>query len=342
MIRVPNWVGDVVLSLPALQALRRAFPAAELTAVAKPWVADVLEVTGVVDDMLLYRPRSGWQRVIDFLAVSRELRGRSFSAAFLFQNAFEAAAMAVAAGVPVRVGRVADGRRLLLTHPVSPPDDPDRHQSEGYLDLVRAVAEVDAVEFRPVSVSAAAVAAARERLNSAGAQGSPLVVVAPGARYGSAKRWPPDRFARVADGLIEVSGAIVVLLGSEVDRPVVSSVAANMSRRALDLCGKLSLAEAIGVISLADVVVSNDSGAMHLAAMCGTPVVAIFGPTNPSATGPMGPGHVVLHEPPGCYPCDHAVCPTDHRCMLAVSPARVQAAVESLLARAATEGGSAR
>jgi len=297
LVRVPNWIGDVVMSFPALQQLRAARPNVKITVVAKPWVADLVHVSQCADEVLVYSPRAGFSRITDFVQMVRNIRQRKCAVALLFQNAFEAAALAAAGGIPLRIGRARDGRRYLLTHPIAESRDPNRHQMHDYLDIVEQLAPGIEREFHPVTLPQNLLARADELLDGLEELGTrPLAAIAPGARGTDKKRWPPAHFATVADGLAR-NGVCVLLLGSVYDGEATTAVAAAMTQPYVDLTGKLPLIEALAVTARAGVLVSNDSGAMHLAAAAGTPVVAVFGPTNARATGPLGQGHRIFQSP---------------------------------------------
>ncbi|MCU0242146.1 MAG: lipopolysaccharide heptosyltransferase II, partial [Vicinamibacteria bacterium] len=168
---------------------------------------------------------------------------------------------------------------------------------------------------------------AAERLAAPG----PWVVINPGAAYGSAKRWLPARFAAVGDGLAESHGARIAIVGSAKEREIGMAVAAQMRAPALVLSGETSLHELIGVLNRARLLVTNDSGPMHLAAALGRAVVAIFGPTDPSETAPVGARARIVRETAECAPCRHRECPTDHRCMERVTGERVLALARQML-----------
>jgi heptosyltransferase-2 len=330
VIRAPNWLGDAVLALPAMTALRRRFPGAHLTVAAVPSVAALFhEETDVVPDAVL--EVTGSSR-----AVVAALSGGRFDLGVLFPNSFRSAWQFWRAGIPSRWGYATSGRGLLLTTR-SPRARGAMHQSDYYRTLVAGLG-VPAGEAGPrLSPGAASRARAAALLEEARvAPGARLVCLAPGAAYGSAKQWPTDRMAALAARLIRERDATCLILGAGHDREAARAIeswlrsnARDAASRAIDLVGRTSLGALIGVAARSDVFVSNDSGAMHVAAALGRPVVAIFGPTNERATQPIGAAAKidVITEPVFCRPCMLRDCPIDHRCMKRITVDRVTEAV---------------
>jgi len=340
VVRPPNWLGDAVLALPALAAMRASFRDAELTIAAPGAVAAVFrEDTDAAPDQVLELPdsRSG---------VTAALRGGRFDLAVLMPNSFRSAWQVWRAGIPARWGYATAGRGVLLTRRAPrPPRTPLRHQSAYYGALATGLGmlvEPDRLpRLRPSHASLArADALLAERHVSPDA---PLVGLAPGAAYGQAKQWPPDRMAALAARLVASAGATCVLLGAAYDRAAARAIeswlrahAPESADRVIDLVGRTSLGALVGVAARTRVVVTNDSGAMHLAAAVGRPVVALFGPTDERATRPLG-DHDVLHEDVFCRPCLLRDCPIDHRCMKRLTVDRVFEAARRRLAAAPTE-----
>lgn len=313
LIRATNWVGDAVMCLPALQVIRERYPKAHIAVLAKPWVADLYRRENFADEVIQY-DRSRW-------AVARILRRRKFDCAILLQNAFDAALIVWLARIPVRIGYNRDGRRPLLTRVIAVPKPGEipRHQRFYYLELLRRAGIVDSV---PSSDAIRLEAAGRK-------QARRMIGVSPGAAYGTAKQWLPERFAEAAARLAEVRGAEVALFGSASERELCEQVAKLLNgHRVTNYAGKTTLGEFIDLASQCELFLTNDSGAMHIASALGVPTVAIFGATDDVATGPTGPLARVVREPVDCSPCLLRECPIDHRCMTRVSAERV--AVEAL------------
>ena len=328
LVRAVNWVGDAVMSLPALRVLRAAQPQARITLLARPWTAALYEREPCVDECL---PASGGR-----LHLARQLRARRFDAAILLPNSFDSALVVALAGIPERIGYARDGRRFLLTTAPEPPQPGEipAHQSFYYLEMLRRAGLIaELPPAAPILLAGAqdASLAGRARFDAMGFDG-PLVGLSPGAENSRAKQWPPERFVEAAVELAGALAASVVLFGSPKERPLCRGIAEELRRRhcrALNLAGETTLGHFIEMAAACRVFLTNDSGAMHAASALGVPTVAIFGPTEWLATGPTGPLSSIVREPVDCSPCMLRDCPIDHRCMTAVLPARVaQAALE--------------
>jgi heptosyltransferase II len=317
LIRATNWVGDAVMSLPAIQVLRERFPRSRIAILAKPWVADLYGRERVADEIILYDGVSPWR-------TGRELRPRGFDCAVLLQNAFEAAWIAWLARIPVRLGYKRDGRQLLLTRAVEVPKPGEipRHERFYYLELLKRAGLIDSL---PASE------AIRLR-RDAPAIGRRVIGVSPGAAYGTAKRWIPERFAEAAGKLAAVRGATVALFGSKSERELCDQVARGIGgHEVVNYAGETTLAQFIELASGCELFLTNDSGAMHIASALGVPTVAIFGATDDTTTGPTGANARVVRERVECSPCLLRECPIDHRCMTRVSAERVVGVALELL-----------
>lgn len=346
LVRVPNWVGDAVLCLPALQAVRARWPQAHIALLGRPWVADLFSDQGVADEILRYSPQGEHAGVAGLEALIAGLRRQHFDAALLLQNAFQAAWIAWRARIPERIGYARDGRSWLLTRavPVPRPGEIPPHECYYYLHLVRAAGWLDAlpqVNWISLKVPAAARERAEQVLERAGvrAAGQALrVALAPGAAYGTAKCWPAERYAALADRLVRDFDADVILFGSAGEREVAGRIARAMQTRAVVLAGETGIGELPALLAACHLFIGNDSGAMHVAAAVGLPVVAIFGPTDPQGTAPVTPRRLLVQQPVACSPCFLRHCPIDHRCMQRVSVEEVYAAARRF--REETGGGT--
>jgi heptosyltransferase-2 len=328
VVRVPNWLGDAVICVPALRALRRLLPHAHITLVSRLGTADIFLDADCADEIMIYHRsglRSAWQQV-------GKWKRHQFDVAVLFQNAFEAAAIAFMARVPARIGYDTERRSFLLTHPVpSPAWKNERHEVFYYLNIVNGLQqalsgttslETMEPEFA-LLVSEDRKRKALEFLRHYGIdKGQPLVLLCPGSVNSRAKRWPPERYAALADQCIG-AGATVALIGSPGEKEVSENVRAHANSAFVMLTGQTSVAEVTALISVADLLVTNDTGPAHIGAALGTPTIVIFGPTNPVTTRPFGPAGEFIRHPPDCAPCMLRDCPIDHRCMTAITPAEV-------------------
>ncbi len=330
LVRATNWVGDAVMSLPALRALREAYPRARISILARPWVADVYRRESFCDELIPYTARTLGEK----WAAARVLRQRRFETAVLLQNAFEAAAIAYLADIPERIGYARDGRGFLLTRaiPVPRAGEIPRHERFYYLELLmRAgiVSEAPSSSEIRLEGASAARAAGLDRFRQLGFRD--VIGVSPGAAYGSAKRWLPERFAESANRVASELGSAVAIFGSKGERDLCAAVARSIAAPVQNFAGETSLAEFIDLAAACRVYLTNDSGAMHIASALGVPTIAIFGATDDKATGPTGPLAKVVREPVECSPCLKRACPIDHRCMTRVSSKRVSATALELL-----------
>jgi heptosyltransferase II len=331
LVRAANWVGDAVLSLPALRAIRERNPQAHIVVLARPWVAGLYCREAFCDEHLA-APRTWSGR----LRVARILRQRRFDAAILLPNSFEAALVARLAGIPQRIGYDRDGRGLLLTAAIPPPQPGDipRHESFYYLELLRRAGIIPELPATaPILLDGVEEARrmGRERFEAMGFR-QPVIGISPGAENSRAKQWLPERFVEAATLLAASLGAAVAVFGSSSEQTLGRLVAEQIRRngcRVLNLAGETTLEQFAEMAAACRVFLSNDSGAMHVASAVGVPTVAVFGPTDWIATAPAGPLARVVRQPVECSPCMLRDCPIDHRCMTAVSAEQVaQAALE--------------
>ena len=334
LVRGTNWVGDAVMSVPALKEIRRHFPASHITLLVRPWVQDVYAAADFVDEILLYDKtgiHKGWAGMRRLCA---ELRVRRFEMAILLQNAIEAALIAMWGRIPLRIGYARGGRSPLLSHAIRIDPEVRRvHQVYYYLGILAGAGLIARRPWaRPdypldsvaLGVRQSDCRAARDMLQVHGIDhSSPIVGINPGASYGGAKRWPAERFAAVADALASDCAARIVVFGAPNERPIADEVAARMHADPLILAGRTSLGQLMGLIRECDLFITNDSGPMHLAAALQVPQLAIFGSTSEIATGPLSPRAQVIKHQVDCNPCFLRECPIDFRCMLGITVAEV-------------------
>lgn len=333
LIRGTNWIGDVVMTLPALAAIRNRWPGARISVLAKPWVAEVYRLSPDADQVIPFQEPGLHAGIGGKLRLARELHREAYDCAILLQNAIEAAILTTLAGIPLRAGYNSDGRGLLLTHSVQRTKEVRRiHQVDYYLEMVKALGCPPRERTVRLNLPSDYGPLARMLFQRHGIDaGRPLIGLAPGAAYGPAKKWHPERFAAVADRLMEETGAQTLLFGSAGDRESTAAVAQKAGRPLTDIAGKTDLREAIALISRCALFLSNDSGLMHVAGALGIPTVAIFGSTNPATTSPVGEKSVVIHRDVACSPCLKPACPTDFRCMELIGADEVCRAAQLLL-----------
>ena len=335
VVFAPNWLGDAVMALPALQSVRAAFPAAHLAVAARPSVAPLYAMVPGVDAVVPLESRGGVSSVKRWRRDAARLAAAQFELAVLFPNAFMAAWVTAQAHIPERWGYDTDLRGRWLTKALCRPA-PSVHQADYYLALTAAAGLPSAPRVARVVVPASAGAAAARLVPA-----RDYVVLAPGAAYGRAKQWPPERFAAVARTLWQTRGVTAVLVGVGGDAAAGDEFkdalaglpgGAGTAAALVDLIGQTDLATLAGVLAQARAVVANDSGAMHLAGAVGAPVVAIFGPTNERQTAPLTaaldapPPRLAIHHV-WCRPCMLRECPLGHMCMRGVAADAVAALI---------------
>lgn len=335
LVKETNWLGDIVMSLPALRAVRRAFPKARLSVLVKKELASFFDGAAWIDEILPYSLRKGWLRGFsDRRAIVRDLRARRFDLAVLLPNSFDSALWPALARVPHRVGFARDGRGLLLNHTASATAKIlDIHQVHYYLHMLRETLGIDgsADDFKP-DVCPKALARMREFLNANRKHaGRPLVALAAAAAYGPAKEWPSEHYAQLIDLLWQRHQAECVLVGAPSERRKSEDVAKAAAAGAVVAAGQTGMSDALALLSLCDAFAGNDSGSMHAAGALGLPTVGIFGSTRSDRTGPLGPRTKVLYKPLDCSPCLKRTCRFGHYdCLRRIEPAEVLQALDEL------------
>lgn len=339
LVRAPNWIGDAVMCEPAVRGLRSLFPEAELTMLAKAPIAELFVAYPGLHCVLVYDDKGAHAGMSGKWSLAGMLRRHRFDLAVLFQNAFEAAFLAWLAGIPRRYGYATDGRVLFLTEPVAVPNGPvPVHQVEYYWNLLRPLGLAGGPSPPTLLVSADEGRMVDVRLASAGIDSSDLMIgINPGSTYGSAKRWLSDRFAEVAKRLVrrleqaENARIAVIILGAKGEESLGEDIAAQLGGRSVVLSGATTIRELMAVVKRCRLLITNDTGPMHIAAAFGVPVVAVFGPTDWRTTAPYGQARSMVREAVDCAPCLLRECPIDHRCMTRITVDRVyEAAVQQL------------
>lgn len=322
VVRVPNWIGDSVLALPAIECLRQNLPEAQLWVAAKDWVKDLFQPLDFIKGTL---PLSDADDFKGLKISAGAIRSYDFDAGLLLTNSFGSALLFYLAKIPERWGYSRDGRRLLLTKKVSAKKiKKSCHQADYYMGLISGLGFQTAPPKLFFPLTEEEKKEAREQILSFGADlKHPLVILNPGASYGPAKRWPAERVSELGRRLQDRHQATVLITGSREEKDLAESIAARMAQKPINLCGQTSLRTLAGLISQSALFVTNDSGPMHLANALKVPVVAVFGPTDPAVTGPYQEPAVVIKKDVPCWPCSYRECPFDHRCMRGISSEEV-------------------
>lgn len=328
LIRSTNWIGDAVMTTPAMAAVRASFPLAEVVVVANPLVSELFNPHAHCDRVIVFDKKGKDHGLRGLMRFSIRLREESFDLAILFQNALEAALMAFLARIPRRLGYRRDMRGPLLTHGVPCGESERRlHHTAYYMHVLRR----NGIEGGDGNLRLTCTDVESNWAHTVLQHGGTWIAINPGASYGSAKRWFPDRFAAVADQLADNYSARIVLTGGPGERDLGNDLAAAVKGPCLNLVGKTSVRQMMAVLSQCRLMITNDSGPMHVAAALGVPVVALFGSTDHSTTSPLTPAHRIVRKTTACAPCLKRTCPTDHRCMTAIEIQDVLEAARSLM-----------
>ncbi len=328
VVRGTNWVGDAVMSVPALKELRRVLPDARITLCTRSWAKGIFADADFIDDILVYDKQKNafkgvWQE-------AGKWRRCKFDLALLLNNAFESAVLAKIGGVKRRFGYRTDGRGFLLTDSIPVPLwKNERHEVFYYLNLIaeletKLYGETQVWKHEPniaLGVSEIRKDVARKILAENGIDLSEkFIALCPGSTNSRAKRWPAESYAELADMLQRDVHSQVVLIGSPDELEVSQKVLDASRTKPILLTGKTTLAEAVAILSVADLLVTNDTGPAHIAPALGTKTIVIFGPTRPETTRPFSDLAQIIAKPPSCAPCLLRDCPIDHRCLTAISP----------------------
>lgn len=318
LVRSANWIGDGIMTTPAVRTIRENFPRAEISLLAWPWVADVFNSSPHVDRVIIYDKKGKHRGLKGLIRLSDTLRKYNFDAAILLQNAFEAAFLAWSSGIPVRAGYKRDGRSPLLNYGVDPEKSrKDKHQVYYYQNLLSCLgltAGSAKLFLRLPEQDKTWAENYRSDLTS-----QPVIGLNPGAAYGPAKCWPAERYADLATLIHRKTGAEFLVFGAPADKKTARAIAEKGRGYIHDLAGETTLSRAMALIAGCDVFVTNDSGLMHVAAATETPLVAIFGSTDAVATGPFSNYASVLQKEMSCQPCLKKTCNSGFSCMLDIS-----------------------
>jgi heptosyltransferase-2 len=341
LVRATNWVGDAVMSIPALEALRAHWPGAEITITGRDSVLGLYRGQAFADRLAgLGAAGHGSPGAVESIAAG--LRRERFDLGLLLPNSFASAWLMWRAGARQRVGYSRDARRWLLTRaiPVPRKGETPPHECYYYLELLRRagwLAELPKIEQVRLRVDPEAAARAEERLRTAGATGMRIALAA-GASYGAAKCWAAERYAAVADRLADQFDATILLFGTSAESEIGRRIAGAMRRRPVNLMGQTSVGELPALLAACNLFLGNDSGAMHVAAAVGLPVAAVFGSTDPDGTAPLTPRRAIARHRVSCSPCFLRYCPVDHRCMTRIPVDEVYRITRELLGENRPDG----
>ena len=319
LIKAPNWLGDAVMALPTIKGMRTLFPESHLAVLVKSELADLFRHDPDINEVIGYESRRGLKSLSSEYKLIKEVKSKRFDLALILPRSFHSALIGFLSKIPNRIGYSADSRGKLLTQSLPRTKAGlAQHRVYYFLNLLNIIG-------RPVSFSAPRITiskATRDWVTDklAYVKGHAVVGLNPGATYGSAKCWPAERYARLARDLINNKKAWVIIFGSPAEEKLNSIIAAQIKHhQVLDFTGQTSITQMAGLLSACKLLVTNDTGTMHVAAAVNTPVVAIFGPTDHVTTPPFGNNHSIVRKEVSCSPCLKRTCPTDHRCMTRIS-----------------------
>jgi heptosyltransferase-2 len=338
LVKGTNWVGDTIMSFPAVSSLRRLFPQAHISVLAKSSLAELWKANTDIDEVIPYDMLTGVGRIFGELGIARRIKQQEIDLAVVLPRSFSSAWMVFLGGIPHRIGYKGEARDWLLTEGIDrTPALLRKHRMYYYLHLIEHVGRCPSLPLPSLSLNGKTEEWASVFLFHHGLQGELLIGVNPGATYGEAKCWLPERFVEVGRRLIEGYGAYILIFGSSrpEEKDLNASIAQGIGNGCLNLSGETSLLQLASLLQQCALLVTNDTGTMHVAAAVGTRVVAIFGPTDPRTTSPLGTGHVIIHTKDSCSPCLRRVCPEGHHnCMRQITAQDVLTAIDTRLTQA--------
>jgi len=333
LVRGVNWVGDSILSYPVLEALRKRFPRCQIAVLVPNHLVDLWKTSPSVDEVIPFPKKRGMKSLWEDLRVGRSLRKKGFDLALILPRSFHSAFQVFLAGIPIRMGYENRGRSILLTHRVPRTEEALRsHRVHYYRKLMEPFGEMGDLSFPRLRLRDEDREWAEQTLKELGVlDGRPLIGINPGATYGLAKCWPPGRFGELGKRLSLKWKATVLIFGKKEEQAIADEILRVSGKGGISLAGKTGLLQLAALLERCLLLVTNDTGTMHVATSIGTPVVAIFGSTDHLTTGPWGEGHIIVRKEVPCSPCLKRVCPIDHPCMELLTVDEVEEVVDKKL-----------
>jgi len=333
LVRGVNWVGDTILTYPTVQKLKSLFPHSHLAILIPSHLIDLWKTFPNVDEIIPFQKRRVIGSIWEDINLSQSLMERKFDLALILPRSFRSAFHIYLARIPIRIGYKAEGRSLFLTHRIRRTKEIlHSHRVHYFQKLTEPFGKVEASPFPRIFLREEDRRWAEQALKDWNlSDGRLLIGMNPGATYGMAKCWYPERFGELGKRILNKWKATVLLFGKEEERPIAEEILQHLRGGGIDLTGKTNLLQLAALLERCQLLVANDTGTMHVATAVGTPVVALFGSTDPSATGPWGDGHVVIRKDVPCSPCLKRICPTDHRCLELITVDEVEEAVDRKL-----------
>lgn len=332
IVRMPNWIGDLIMATPVLSDLRKAYPDAHITAMCRYPLCDLLKEDPEIDELFCFSKTSGLGRRVEKRNIIEKLRKGKYDLGVLLTHSFSSAWWFWQGKVENRLGYECNGRKLLLTHSVPLPENiQNQHLVVTYKMLLQNLGIPISDTAPRLFLAEKELEEARTLLRRFGVAKNGIVVgINPGATYGSAKCWLPERFREVTQRLLQDKDIYVVYFGDSNTASLVGEIGQGLSSRVINLAGLTSLRQLACLIRLCDVLLTNDSGPMHIADALGTPIVALFGSTSEVVTGPYHRG-TVIHKHVECSPCYQRTCPIDFRCMKKIEADEVYEEISRIL-----------
>lgn len=316
IVRMPNWLGDLVMATPILADLRKKFPESEIVAMCQGFSGDLITEDPNLNEIYRFKKPNRWIHKANPRTLIEPIRKGDFDLGILLTNSFSSAYYFWLGNVKERIGFATHGRALLLNKKVALPKNIEtQHHVSTYKELLLPLQI-------PISDTKPKLYLTQEELNLAKNQLSgfkgKLIGINPGAAYGSSKCWPPERFRALVEKILNETENTVVLFGDNAIKPLVEQIGNGLGDRVINMAGRTTIRELMALIKTCDAFLSNDSGPMHIAAALDVPLVALFGSTNPTKTGPYKNG-TVIYKQTFCSPCYRRTCPIDFQCMLKIS-----------------------
>ncbi len=333
LVRGVNWVGDTILTYPAVQTLKRLHPQSRLTMLVAEYLVDLWKTFPYVDEIIPFQRKKGLGSFREDLTLGRSLKEMHFDLAVVLPRSFRSAFQVYLSRTPVRLGYASGAQSCLLTHGIPRTGDVLlSHRVYYYHHLTESLGRTEKISSPRIHLREEDRRWAEETLRDCGVlEHRPLIGINPGATYGLAKCWYPDRFGELGRRLSQKRKASFLLFGKEEERPLAQEVCRRLEGRGIDFTGKTGLLQLAALLERCDLLITNDTGTMHMAAAVDTPVAALFGSTPPKVTGPWGDRHRVISRGVSCSPCMKRICPTDHRCMDLITVEDVEKTVGEML-----------
>lgn len=333
IVRMPNWIGDAVMATPVLADLRSRFKDAKITAMCQSNVATLLKNDPNVDEILGYSKPNGWIHRVHHKEVVEQVRFGKYDLGILLTNSFSSAWIFFAGNVQNRIGYEGNLRNVLLNKSVPLPKNIEtQHLVTTYKMLLEPLGIAVSKNLPKLYVTKEESEIAENMLTNFGVnlKSKSIIGINPGAAYGSAKCWLPERFKALNERLLKDPNTFLIYFGDQAGTSLVNEICKETNERVINLAGKTTIRNLMALIQHCSLLLTNDSGPMHIASALGTKLVALFGSTSDVKTGPFG-NSKIIHKHVECSPCYKRVCPIDFRCMTKISVEEVTLEIQKLL-----------